>query len=152
MRASLVLLLLVVGCLAFDRTSGSYAATEDAGRLEGTWRLIVARHGGQPNIQPTSNKTEKHITGTHVVTVNYDEKTGTVLRSAGGTYQLRDGKFVEQFDYGTSAFEGVFQSRGNQVRGKSRTFDLRIDGRLMTLTEKADGGDTVELWERVLDR
>jgi hypothetical protein len=87
---------------------------EPAQRLLGSWE------SAQPSDAPKAVRMVKHVTPTHWTWVTYDRENRMVLTSAGGTWSLRNGAYVEDCEFTTDNLP--------QARGNSNAFEFRIDG------------------------
>lgn len=91
------------------------ANATDAGRkLLGSWEVTLGTNA------PKSGRMFKHITPTHWTWVAFDRENRQVVASAGGTWTLRNGEYVETCLFSTDNFP--------QGRGNSYAFQYQLEG------------------------
>lgn len=115
---------------------------QESHELIGTWRLISSKYGGQEFQLSTDLSIVKHVTPEQFMWARYD-KQGVVVYAAGGAYSIKDGEYVETPEYGMG--EDI-----ESIKGKSHTFNSKIEGKRWLHNDKLDSGLTIdEVWERV---
>jgi hypothetical protein len=116
---------------------------EGSGDLAGNWQ-ITARAGqdGQMNeMKRGPRKTLKICSGTRFQWVAINPETKEFSGTGGGTYTLKDGKYVEKIE---------FFSRDNSRVGASLGFDAKVEGKKWHHSGKSSKGDNVnEIWEKL---
>lgn len=96
-------------------TAAQKANTGQAGRkFPGSWQATLG-----PNA-PKAGRMIKHITPTHWTWVAFDFENRQVVASAGGTWTLRNGEYIETCLFTTDNFP--------QARGNSYAFQYQIKG------------------------
>jgi hypothetical protein len=135
---SIVFALTTRGAVADE--PGPSAKLQD--KIIGTWKLVSAKYSGQAVNFPEGSTMLKHITPSQFMWATYD-KDGKVFRAAGGSYTLKGEEYVEAPEYGIGQdFE--------LIKGKTHTFQCRIDGNTWHHDGKLSDGQTIEeVWERV---
>jgi hypothetical protein len=136
--------LLALSVLFAFATRGAVA--DEPAKLEdkiiGTWKLISAKYSGEEVKFPEGSTMLKHITPSQFMWATYD-KDGKVYRAAGGSYTLKGEEYAEAPEYGI----------GNDfelIKGKTHTFQCRIEGNTWHHDGKLSSGQTIEeVWERV---
>lgn len=113
-----------------------------SGALAGNWQ-ITARIGqdGQMNeMKRGPRKTLKICSGSRFQWVAINPETKEFSGTGGGTYTLKDGKYVETIE---------FFSRDNTRVGASLAFDAKVEGNKWQHSGKSSKGDNVnEIWEK----
>ncbi len=92
---------------------------EDGRKLQGSWQI---------SLRPGASKAArmiKHVTPTHWTWVAFDSENKQVAASAGGTWSLRGGEYVENCEFTTDNFP--------QARGNTYPFRYQVDGDRWTL-------------------
>lgn len=145
MRTRLMTLLLAIPLVAPTICVTAEDAKEKANpqeRLVGTWKMVSARYGGREVTLPDGMTHMKHVTPTHFMWATYD-RDGTVNRSAGGTYTLKDDIYDELVEFGVSSdFE--------MLKGIIQSFKVKLEGNKWHHDGKLSSGLTIEeVWERV---
>ena len=112
--------------------------------LIGSWRIVDAHRDGQPSELHFSCVTLKHITPTQFTWLSYKPEDRQVFRSMGGSWEVRDGVYIETPRY------GMAQGFRENSFGKPTRIEFQLDQDLFTqvITGK-DGSKFVEVWERV---
>jgi hypothetical protein len=115
---------------------------EGAEALAGNWQ-ITARAGqdGQMNeMKRGPRKTLKICSGTRFQWIAINPETKEFSGTGGGTYTLKDSKYVETIE---------FFSRDNSRVGASLAFDAKVEGEKWHHSGKSSKGDNVnEIWEK----
>jgi hypothetical protein len=111
-------------------------------KIIGSWKLVSSKYGGQEFHYPAGTTTIKHVTPSQFMWVTYDED-GKVTRTAGGSYTLNGDVYEESPAYGLSSDFDI-------IKGKTHTFQCRIDANTWHHDGKLSYGQTIEeVWERV---
>lgn len=127
------------GQLAADEAKGEDAAS---GQLVGTWKLVSAKYGGRESNLLGRLTTLKHMTPTQYMWGSYDEH-GNVIRTEGGPYTLKGETMESTPEYGMS-------SHFEAIRGKGRSYNVRVEGNRFYQSGTQSNGTTLEeVWERV---
>ena len=110
--------------------------------LAGNWR-ITAREGQDGNMNEMkrgARKTLKICSGTRFQWIAINTETKEFSGTGGGTYTLKDGKYIETLE---------FFSRDNNRVGASLSFDAKVEGNKWQHSGKSSKGDKVnEVWEK----
>jgi hypothetical protein len=112
--------------------------------LIGTWRIVSASFDGKASELHRTSITLKLVTPTHMIWIGYQPEDRRIFRSAGGSWKVLDGRYVETMRYGLDATfrEGSF--------GKSFGFDCRFEGKRWIQSGTMPGGVFLEeIWERL---
>jgi hypothetical protein len=113
-------------------------------QLVGSWRIVSASFGGVPSELHRTSITIKHITPVHLIWIGYQPDDRKIFRSAGGTWKVVDGKYIETMRYGLDP-----QFKQN-VFGKDFAFDCRFEGDLWIQSATLpDGSEMIETWQRI---
>ncbi|MFM8407337.1 MAG: hypothetical protein ACKN94_08465 [Pirellulaceae bacterium] len=113
-------------------------------KLVGSWRIVSASFGGVPSELHRTSITLKHITPVHLIWIGYQPEDRRIFRSAGGSWKVVNGKYIETMRYGLDP-----QFKQN-VFGKDFAFDCRFDGDLWIQSATLpDGSEMIETWQRV---
>ena len=113
-------------------------------QLIGSWRIVSASFGGVPSELHEKSITIKHITPVHIIWIGYQPDDRRIFRSAGGSWNVVQGKYIETMRYGLD--ENFKQS----IFGKEFAFDCRFEGDLWIQSAKLpDGSDMIETWQRI---
>jgi hypothetical protein len=113
-------------------------------QLVGSWRIVSASFGGVPSELHNKSITIKHITPVHLIWIGYQPDDRRIFRSAGGSWKVAQGKYIETMRYGLD--EKFKQSSF----GKEFAFDCRFEGDLWIQSMKLpDGSDMIETWQRI---
>jgi arylsulfatase A len=113
-------------------------------RLVGSWKMVGATLNGQPSEVHYSAATIKHITPTQFIWLSYSPTDRRMFRSAGGSWEVIDGKLIETARYG--------MSENFRERGFGHPTEIRCYFNDDQLTQyMVFGGDTVlvESWVRM---
>jgi hypothetical protein len=133
------------GQLALNATPRNDAKPEeDEGKLlEGVWRIvgIGGNEGGEFRKAPYDEY--KIMTAGHYLWLSFNPETGEVIRSGGGVYTLKDGKY-------TARIEGSRSPDLQAVIGQEYKGTCKLDGKKWYhFGSVPSGGVFDELWERV---
>ena len=113
-------------------------------QLVGSWRIVSASFGGVPSELHKNSITIKHITPVHIIWIGYQPDDRNIFRSAGGSWKVKDGKYIETMRYG---LDPKFKEN---TFGKDFIFECRFEGDLWIQTGKlADGSEMIETWQRI---
>jgi hypothetical protein len=127
-----------------NQTSGKLADDQIREKLVGSWRIVSASFGGVPSELHRTSITIKHITPVHLIWIGYQPEDRRIFRSAGGSWKVVNGKYIETMRYGLDP-----QFKQN-VFGKDFAFDCRFDGDLWIQSATLpDGSEMIETWQRV---
>ncbi len=91
-------------------------------RLVGTWKIVSATLNGKPSELHKKSITLKLITPTNMIWIGYQPEDRRIFRSAGGSWTIKEGRYVETMRYG---LDEKFKSNSF---GKSLGFDCRFEG------------------------
>ena len=120
--------------------------TDDEIRKElvGSWRIVSASFGGVPSELHKNSITIKHITPVHIIWIGYQPDDRRIFRSAGGSWKVVDGKYIETMRY------GLDEKFKQNIFGKDFAFDCKFEGDLWIQSAKLpDGSDMIETWQRI---
>ncbi len=126
--------------------SGQFTTDEKQLRekLVGSWKILSATIDGKPSELHKTSITLKHITPVHMIWLGYQPEDRKVFRSAGGSWTIRDGKYVETMRYGLS------ERFKEESFGKAYAFDCRFEGDRWIQSGKFPNGVFLEeVWQRV---
>lgn len=138
----LAVIVVLAGSSALVRSDDAKGFLRVENALVGTWKLVSTRVAGEEHKYPKGSTTLKHVTPTQFMWVTYD-KDGKVLRAVGGRYTLKDKVYEEVPLYGISTDFDL-------IKGKSLTFQWKVDGNKWRHIGKISNGQTIEeIWERV---
>ena len=113
-------------------------------QLIGSWRIVSASFGGVPSELHKNSITIKHITPVHLIWIGYQPDDRRIFRSAGGSWKVVDGKYIETMRY------GLDEKFRQNIFGKDFAFDCRFEGDLWIQSAKLpDGSDMIETWQRI---
>lgn len=113
-------------------------------QLVGSWRIVSASFGGVPSELHKNSITIKHITPVHIIWIGYQPDDRNIFRSAGGSWKVSDGKYIETMRYG---LDPKFKEN---IFGKDFVFECRFEGDLWIQTGKlSDGSEMIETWQRI---
>ena len=113
-------------------------------QLVGSWRIVSASFGGVPSELHKNSITIKHITPVHIIWIGYQPDDRNIFRSAGGSWKVSDGKYIETMRYG---LDPKFK---DNTFGKDFVFECRFEGDLWIQTGKlSNGSEMIETWQRV---
>lgn len=142
--ASLLLLVGSAGLLQSYSHSKADSEKELRDQLVGTWKILSASFDGKPSELHQKSITLKHITPVHVQWIGYQPDDRKIFRSAGGSWNIRDGKYVETMRYGLN--ENFKQS----TFGKDFPFDCKFEeDRWIQSGTLPNGSKLIEIWQRV---
>ena len=87
----------------------------------GTWEMVSYKYGTDTFLSdvPEFIKYRKHITDSHFSWVSFGEGGDNIHGTGGGTYKLKDGKYVEKIEF--------FMPPGSNLTGTSVAFDYSLD-------------------------
>lgn len=90
--------------------------------LKGTWKLVKGRYGQDTVFSYTADSVIYHkmITDTYFTWVQYFNGASGIEGMGGGTFEVVDGKYIENIDY--------FYPPGSSLLGTSIPFNCRIEG------------------------
>lgn len=112
--------------------------------LIGSWQMRDATIDGFPSEIHRSTTTIKHITDTGYLWLGYDAASRLVVRSAGGTWEVHDGAYLETPRY------GMAQSFREKGVGEPVASVVYVDDEIMTQKILLENDSTlVEVWERM---
>lgn len=112
--------------------------------LVGSWRIVSASFGGVPSELHKNSITIKHITPVHIIWIGYQPDDRRIFRSAGGSWKVVDGKYIETMRY------GLDEKFKQNIFGKDFAFDCKFEGDLWIQSAKLpDGSDMIETWQRI---
>jgi hypothetical protein len=113
-------------------------------QLVGSWHIVSASFGGVPSELHKNSITIKHITPVHIIWIGYQPDDRRIFRSAGGSWKVVDGKYIETMRY------GLDEKFKQNIFGKDFAFDCRFEGDLWIQSAKLpDGSDMIETWQRI---
>ena len=113
-------------------------------QLIGSWRIVSASFGGVPSELHKNSITIKNITPVHIIWIGYQPDDRRIFRSAGGSWKVVDGKYIETMRY------GLDEKFKQNIFGKDFAFDCKFEGDLWIQSAKLpDGSDMIETWQRI---
>lgn len=113
-------------------------------QLVGSWRIVSASFGGVPSDLHRKSITIKHITPVHIIWIGYQPDDRRIFRSAGGSWKVVQGKYIETMRY------GLDEKFKQNTFGRDFPFDCRFEGDLWIQSAKLpDGSDMIETWQRI---
>jgi hypothetical protein len=113
-------------------------------QLVGTWRQVSQKVDGYDRSLPQTYPTYKHITPAGFIWLSHDIITGTIIRTAGGTYTLKGNIYTEKIEYGMG---NDFQV----IKKTEPSFTAVVKGDKWYHKGQLANGQTIdEVWERVL--
>jgi hypothetical protein len=113
-------------------------------QLVGSWRIVSASFGGVPSELHKNSITIKHITPVHLIWIGYQPDDRKIFRSAGGSWKVVNGKYIETMRY------GLDENFKQNVFGKEFPFDCRFDGDLWIQSATLpNGSEMIETWQRI---
>jgi hypothetical protein len=74
-------------------------------QLIGSWRIVSASFGGVPSELHEKSITIKHITPVHIIWIGYQPDDRRIFRSAGGSWNVTQGKYTETMRVHLSQFK-----------------------------------------------
>lgn len=110
--------------------------------LSGNWRITAreGQDGKMVEMKRGARKTLKICSGTRFQWMAINPETKEFFGTGGGTYSLKDGKYVETLE---------FFSRDNSRVGASLSFDAKVENNKWQHSGKSSKGDNVnEIWEK----
>jgi hypothetical protein len=108
--------------------------------LSGNWRISAraGQDGQMTEMKRTARKTLKICSESRFQWFAINPETKEFFGTGGGTYELKDGKYIETLE---------FFSRDNSRVGASLTFDAKVEGDKWHHSGKSSKGDPVnEIW------
>jgi len=108
--------------------------------LSGNWRISAraGQDGQMTEMKRTARKTLKICSEKRFQWFAINPETKEFFGTGGGTYELKDGKYIETLE---------FFSRDNSRVGASLTFDAKVEGDKWHHSGKSSKGDPVnEIW------
>lgn len=108
--------------------------------LSGNWRISAraGQDGQMTEMKRIARKTLKICSETRFQWFAINPETKEFFGTGGGTYKLKDGKYIENLE---------FFSRDNSRVGASLTFDAKVEGDKWHHSGKSSKGDPVnEVW------
>lgn len=128
--------------IAFSKRE--HSDDEIRSQLVGSWRIVSASFGGVPSELHENSITIKHITPVHIIWIGYQPDDRKIFRSAGGSWKVDSGKYIETMRYG---LDPKFKEN---TFGKDFVFECRFEGDLWIQTGKlSDGSEMIETWQRI---
>lgn len=125
-------------------TAATLSDDEIRQQLVGSWRIVSASFGGVPSELHKNSITIKHITPVHIIWIGYQPEDRKIFRSAGGSWKVVDGKYIETMRY------GLDEKFKQNTFGKEYSFDCRFEeDRWVQSAKLPDGGDMIEIWQRI---
>ncbi|SIO62432.1 hypothetical protein SAMN05444166_7045 [Singulisphaera sp. GP187] len=119
------------------------AGADQTDLVEGVWRIVGVNGHEGGNYQKPPYDEYKIMSAGHYLWLSFSPETGKVLRSGGGEYSIRDGKYKAQIEYSNS--EDLLVLAGQEYKG---TF--KLEGKKWYHFGKVPNGAVFdELWERV---
>lgn len=126
--------------------------------IQGSWTLVKYRYGNDQVLQnvPEFMVYVKNITDTHFSWCSFSPEDGNVIGTGGGTYEFKNGKYVEKTEY-------WFPS-GTDIPGTQTAFDYKLKGNSWTISgyiknveldpssgdiQEIDSTYLEEVWQRV---
>lgn len=118
---------------------------EEKGAIEGTWRMVSFRYGGEGVLQKVAGDRVmlKHITPGHFIWADSSAKTKKVSRMAGGTFTLKGSAYQETVEYGMGEDIQALLGKGQVFNDTITSQTWHHHGNLSTKFE------IEENWERV---
>jgi hypothetical protein len=121
----------------------SVNAQQKSSEILGAWKLVSLRYG-EGEIQYVSDSLQriKLITPTYFTWVHFLTKDKTVRDSAGGTYVLDGGNYIEKIDFGGRGMTSYLN--------KTQAFKIKIeDNKMYLFGELSDKLKIEEIWEKI---
>jgi hypothetical protein len=125
-------------------TKNDALPADDEGKLlEGVWRIVGIGGNESGVFQKPPYDEYKIMTAGHYLWLSLDPDTGKVIRSGGGVFTLKDGKYTAHIECSNAPdLQGVI--------GQDYTGTCKLDGkRWYHFGKVPSGGVFDELWERV---
>jgi hypothetical protein len=105
---------------------------------------VSASFGGVPSELHKNSITIKHITPVHLIWIGYQPDDRKIFRSAGGSWKVADGKYIETMRY------GLAENFKQTTFGKDFAFDCRFEGDLWIQSATLpNGSEMIETWQRI---
>lgn len=119
-----LIILMVLSTTGFI-TEPKSDAKED---VKGSWTLVKYRYGSDDVLHdvPEFMVYVKNITDTHFSWCSFSPEDGNVIGTGGGTYEFKDGKYVESTQF-------WFPS-GTDIPGTTTAFDSKMKGNTWTIS------------------
>jgi hypothetical protein len=131
---------LAVAASASNAAPDPKSDTQTAHPLVGTWKMVSTKYDGEVSKLPDDMTMLKHVTPTQFMWVIYD-KSGKVVRAAGGSHAMKGENYDETPEYGLGA---------ERIKGKTHKFTWRVDGNKWRHDGSLPGVVKIEeIWERV---
>jgi hypothetical protein len=112
-------------------------------QVEGVWRIVGLNGNNGGEFQNPPYDEYKIMSAGHYLWLSFDPDTGRVLRSGGGVYSIKDGKYTARIEC----------SNSNDLRaliGQEYKGTFRLEGKKWYHYGKVpNGAGFDELWERV---
>jgi hypothetical protein len=125
-------------------SNSEFSDDEIRKQLVDSWRIVSASFGGVPSELHKNSITIKHITPVHIIWIGYQPDDRKIFRSAGGSWKVDSGKYIETMRYG---LDPKFK---DTTFGKDFVFECRFEGDLWIQTGKlSDGSEMIETWQRI---
>jgi hypothetical protein len=113
-------------------------------KLVGSWKIVSASFDGKPSELHRTSVTIKHITPVHIIWIGYQPEDRKIFRSAGGSWTIAEGRYVETMRY------GLADTFKQDSFGKSLGFDCRFEGDKWIQSGKLPNGVMLEeIWQRI---
>ena len=112
--------------------------------LIGSWRIVSASFGGVVSELHRNSITIKHVTPVHLIWIGYQPDDRKIFRSAGGSWKVAEGKYIETMRY------GLADKFKETTFGKDFAFDCRFEGDLWIQSAMLpNGSEMIETWQRI---
>jgi hypothetical protein len=122
---------------------GVDAGEDQTDLVEGVWRIVGINGNPSGNFQKPPYDEYKIMSGGHYLWLSFSPETGKVLRSGGGEYSIKDGKYTAHIECSNS--DDLLAIAGLKYQG---TF--KLDGKKWYHFGRVPNGAVYdELWERV---
>jgi hypothetical protein len=113
-------------------------------KLVGSWKIVSASFDGKPSELHRTSVTIKHITPVHIIWIGYQPEDRKIFRSAGGSWTIAEGRYVETMRY------GLADTFKKDSFGATLGFDCRFEGDKWIQSGKLPNGVMLEeIWQRV---
>jgi len=125
----------------------TYAESEKKAenKLEGTcWRLVAMKYGDANEFTnwPETLVSRRVFSKTHLIWVDYDQKTGLLGSSAGGTYTVEGNSITLNSAFASEHIK--------QLVNKEEKLNIRVDGKKLFLSGTFSWGLKMEeVWEKI---
>lgn len=131
--------------VALSQFTQAQGEKKPGNKLEGTcWRVASMKYGDANEFTdwPEARVSRRVFSKTHLIWVDYDEKTGVLGSSAGGTYTVEGNVLILN---STFASEHMKHLVNNEER-----LTIRIDGKKLYLSGTFSWGMKMEeVWEKI---